>query len=81
MLPLLLTTRECAQLAGISERRIRALIAQRAKVDRDLVVGTKRRPLIRRDAFARLVGIEHLATPWLADYEARLRALERRTRG
>ena len=48
MLPLLLTTRECAQLAGISERRIRAIIAVRAPHDPNLVQGTKRRPLIQR---------------------------------
>ena len=42
------------------------------------MTGTRRRPLVQRDAFARLVGVEVLAEPWIADHEARLGAQEAR---
>jgi hypothetical protein len=77
--PPLMTVPECARLAGISVRRMRTIIKTRRQHDPDLVHGTERRPLIQRDALARLLGHSALSVEQrIEDLDVRVTLIERK---
>ena len=78
--PAFLTVPECARLAGISVRRMRAIINARRGHDAELIHGTRRRPLIQRAALAKLLGADSVVMAELEDHEHRITVLERRAR-
>jgi hypothetical protein len=74
----LMTIPECAELSGISPRRMREIVRAGVLKNPDLVQGSKRRPLVQRDALIPLLGkTAFLDGGILGDHERRISALEK----
>lgn len=77
--PALLTVPECARRAGISVKRMRAILKVRGEMDPELMHGTPARPLVQRDALAKLLGHSAMSVEQrLDDHNVRITALERK---